>query len=71
MNLNGSEWCIVMACDGLWDVLDEKAVGNILKAHIAKGEKLSSVSEVLVAEALRLGSTDNVSVILIDLVDIN
>jgi serine/threonine protein phosphatase PrpC len=71
LNLTGSELCIIMACDGLWDVLDERSVGILLKSHTAKGEKLSTLSEMLVNEALRLGSTDNVSVVIIDLVDIN
>ncbi|KAH7818308.1 putative Protein phosphatase 2C [Monocercomonoides exilis] len=53
---------IVVACDGLWDVVsDETAAGFISSA---KGN-CQSIAENLVKYALDLGSTDNISVMVV------
>ena len=50
---------IILACDGLWDVFkDQEAVDFVL----ARLEERDQVSKYLVAEALKRGSTDNITV---------
>ena len=50
---------IILACDGLWDVFkDQEAVDFVL----ARIEERDQVSKYLVAEALKRGSTDNITV---------
>lgn len=65
--LQGDEEYIVLACDGLWDVMDNDSLRKFINKYLAKnGRKTQGLSEALVNEALRLGSTDNVSVIFIE-----
>lgn len=52
---------IVIACDGLWDVMNNFDVINFVKKNKAK----SKMAKLLANEALKRGSTDNVSVIFI------
>jgi len=50
---------IIVGCDGLWDVIqDQEAVDFVLK-RIAEKEL---VAKYLVEEALKRGSTDNITV---------
>lgn len=54
---------LILACDGVWDVMtDEDAVGLISKV-----EDPQKASEIFKNEALRRGSTDNISVMVVDL----
>jgi serine/threonine protein phosphatase PrpC len=51
---------LLLACDGLWDVIqDQEAVDLALSFN---GEK-EDAAQFLVEEAMRRGSTDNISVI--------
>lgn len=51
---------VILACDGLWDVFsDQEAIDMVLKTK----EGTSDVSKVLVDEAIRRGSTDNITVV--------
>lgn len=53
---------LILACDGVWDVIsDEEAVDLI--AEVKDSQR---ASEILKNEALRRGSTDNISVMIID-----
>jgi serine/threonine protein phosphatase PrpC len=54
---------IVMACDGLWDVINN----NELYALLIKHKKNQNLGAVLAEEALRRGSTDNISVIVLEM----
>ena len=48
-----------MACDGLWDVIeDQEAVDFVLE----RIEEKELVAKYLVEEALKRGSTDNITV---------
>jgi len=63
LSLDDSLLFIILACDGLWDVLsDDDAVKIVQNA----ADPLKAASR-LVEESLRRGSTDNVSVIVIEL----
>ena len=66
-DLTGDEEYIVLACDGLWDVFTPAQVRKFVKKFMSKnGKHTKGMSEALVVEALRLGSTDNVSVVFIE-----
>jgi serine/threonine protein phosphatase PrpC len=55
-----------MACDGLWDVLSSNAVvKQVLKFEAVHGQQATKCSEHLAQLAFNLGSTDNISVIVI------
>lgn len=51
---------VILACDGLWDVIqDQQAVDFVLKYQ----EDKENISQHLINEALRRGSTDNITVV--------
>jgi serine/threonine protein phosphatase PrpC len=51
---------IIVACDGLFDVMSDQEACDLVYAY--KGER-TEVAEVLVQEALRRGTTDNLTVV--------
>jgi serine/threonine protein phosphatase PrpC len=55
---------IVMACDGLWDVIDNKELFPLLESY--KKENSKNLAANLAQEALKKGSYDNVSIIVIE-----
>lgn len=62
--LTGQEDFIVLACDGLWDVMDAKDVGEFVREY-RKTQGTAGVAKALTNEALELKSGDNVSVIVV------
>ncbi|ANB50706.1 putative protein phosphatase 2c [Powai lake megavirus] len=76
---------IVMACDGVWDVLENHEVINFIKDHKEKNNiefydipgkypsqevyKSKNIARKLASYAIAKGSTDNVSVIIIFLIN--
>ncbi len=63
---------LVVACDGLWDVMEDQEVVDFIRKyiHAQKGDddddyklKQSYVASLVVKEALKRGSTDNITVI--------
>mmetsp|Transcript_13021 Transcript_13021/g.20101 ORF Transcript_13021/g.20101 Transcript_13021/m.20101 type:complete len:388 (+) Transcript_13021:80-1243(+) len=56
---------LIVACDGLWDVMEDDEAVDAVRAHVAKNGMASrtDVASVLVDEALERGSTDNVTVV--------
>ena len=67
MELTGDEEFLVVACDGLWDVMTSVEVRKFVKKFMSKhGKRTTGISEALVDEALRKGSTDNVSVVFVE-----
>ncbi|KAF0725811.1 hypothetical protein Ae201684P_018562 [Aphanomyces euteiches] len=63
--LDESDQFIVMATDGLWDVLTNEAVGSFLRANTGS-MSLHDVASKLVHLAVEMGSTDNVTVVIVD-----
>ena len=61
---------IVIATDGLWDVLSNQTVAQI-SCNVAKRSQrgVQEVAEALAQDAYAKGSTDNISVIVLDLRD--
>ena len=63
---------LILACDGLWDVMTEQEVANFV-FKFANGKDTSSslflaeLSDEIVQEAMQLGSRDNISVITVKL----
>jgi protein phosphatase PTC1 len=63
--LDASSEFIILACDGVWDVLsDEEAVAMV---RAQKDKDLLPTSRVLVDEAIRRGSSDNITCLVIHL----
>lgn len=64
--LDGSEDYLVVACDGLWDVLNGEEVVECVKSHLAKPQaKRHTVAESLVNLAKSEGSGDNITAIVV------
>eukprot|EP01128_Nolandella_sp_AFSM9_P002158 TRINITY_DN12546_c0_g1_i1.p1 TRINITY_DN12546_c0_g1~~TRINITY_DN12546_c0_g1_i1.p1 ORF type:complete len:299 (+),score=44.70 TRINITY_DN12546_c0_g1_i1:52-897(+) len=55
----------IVACDGLWDVINNQLAVRFVSRRLGEGGKLNTVAKELVKLALDKGSTDNVSVILV------
>ncbi|XP_033748812.1 protein phosphatase 1F-like [Pecten maximus] len=70
VSLDGTEDYIVLACDGLWDILTPNAVPKLVYDYLqeSKGDK-SGVAQKLVTWAKENGSTDNITVIVVFLRD--
>ena len=62
--LQGKASQLIMGCDGLWDVFTPEEAAK--EAARASGQK-KTVAQHLVDEAIARGSSDNVSVIVVDL----
>eukprot|EP01041_Mallomonas_annulata_P012140 gene12140-25478_t len=59
---------LIMACDGLWDVISSTAAVNFVRKRFIDPEcNILSVAESVVNLALKKGSSDNVSVIVVKL----
>ena len=56
---------IVVACDGLWDVLSSQDVVDYVSARINAGDSAHKAAVSLVDEAFTKGSTDNISCIVV------
>lgn len=56
---------VVLACDGLWDFVDEASVINIAQDGFDRGLNADQVAGELVREAIDRKSTDNVSVMVV------
>lgn len=60
---------IVMACDGLWDIVESENIGNVIK-KIIETTNTDNIAVELANYALLKGSTDNVSVIVIEILNL-
>ena len=54
-----------MACDGLWDVIENNNLYKLLETF--KKNKIKNLAAELASVALLKGSTDNISIIVIEL----
>ena len=71
-NNNDNNDCIVLASDGLWDVMTNEQIQSFLHTTLQQKDQQTSstitkqrMAKSLVKEALRLGSTDNITIIII------
>jgi len=56
---------MVLACDGLWDVMTNEQVAQFVRKRLLKGIRAQKVCESLVKHAYKIGSTDNISVVIV------
>eukprot|EP00804_Cyclotella_cryptica_P003889 CCRYP_015747-RA/>CCRYP_015747-RA protein AED:0.30 eAED:0.30 QI:0/-1/0/1/-1/1/1/0/362 len=59
---------LVVACDGLWDVMEDQEVVDLVRKFVGNStsgisQKQEKAAQFLIDEALRRGSTDNITVI--------
>ena len=63
-NLNKNDKFIIFACDGLWDVLSNKASISYVNSLLKKNYK-GNYAEKLAEKAIKEGSTDNVTTVIL------
>jgi serine/threonine protein phosphatase PrpC len=56
---------VIVATDGLWDVMDSDDAVNYVKLSLKAGLSKNKIADVMVQEAMRLGTYDNVTVVII------
>jgi protein phosphatase PTC1 len=57
---------LIVACDGLWDVLSDQACCDYVTAKLNRGDcNPNLIAEELIDLAIREGSADNISVIIV------
>lgn len=56
---------LILACDGLWDVMNHDAAAKFASSKLAEGKHAKDIAADLVAEALRLKTEDNVTVLVV------
>ncbi|XP_077996031.1 protein phosphatase 1F-like [Glandiceps talaboti] len=64
-HLDGDEECIILACDGLWDVLQPEEVCSTIKQYIDSGSDLTTITHKLVVMAKEAGSNDNITALVV------
>lgn len=67
--MNDMDQYLIIASDGMWDVLSNKEVANVCTSTSASNMKASTIAEELVAAALSRGSMDNTTCICVKLSD--
>jgi serine/threonine protein phosphatase PrpC len=68
MTLTSEDEFMILASDGLWDVINSIDAVKIVHEKFLKGKSSSQVAEELCELALRLGSSDNVTIVIIQFV---
>ena len=63
--LTGDEDFLILACDGLWDVVKPGEAVDLVVQFVAEGGDKSSVAKLLVDSAKSGGSNDNISVVVV------
>jgi protein phosphatase 2C family protein 2/3 len=56
---------MIFACDGLWDVINHQTAAEIVHRFCQEGKSPQEVAQLLVQEALRKRTEDNVTVIVV------
>lgn len=56
---------VVIACDGLWDVVADDEVVAIIRHELSKNKDPIIIAKELCALALKLGSEDNVTIVIV------
>lgn len=63
--LNSSHKFLILACDGLWDVMKHEEAADFVHKHRAQGKSANEVAKALVREALNKRTEDNVTIVLV------
>lgn len=61
--LNPKDKYLVLGCDGVWDVMDNQDVINLLKAN----KKKTNLAKLIAEKAYEIGSTDNITVVVYEM----
>lgn len=67
VTLEDGDAFLIIGCDGLWDVINYADAVTFCLGHLEKGATSQAISHALVQEALSRGSTDNVTVMFVQL----
>lgn len=67
--LSHKDTALILGCDGLWDVVSDQKAVQIVNAQFERNTSAHAVAKKLVRTALALGSTDNISVVVVKLID--
>ena len=67
MSLHEQDEFVVVASDGLWDVMDSQDAVTLARNDLRKGHHPQQVAERLAGLAVKRHTADNVAVILVDL----
>jgi len=65
LTLKDTDEFLIIACDGLWDVVDYQKAVDIASEHFAQGKSSQEVSKILANHALNSSSMDNISVVVV------
>ncbi|MDR3646283.1 MAG: PP2C family protein-serine/threonine phosphatase [Candidatus Babeliales bacterium] len=60
---------IILASDGIWDVITSQNAVDLVNNQLSKNMNLNDIAKYLISVALRAGSKDNLTVIIIKLPD--
>ncbi len=66
-NLDAHDEFLVLASDGLWDVLNNAQVAQLLQELDRQKSDFMDMARELCVEALMRGSQDNITVVVVDL----
>jgi len=64
-NLNGEDEFLIMACDGIWDVMSNEDAVKFVRKKLKETDEVAKICESLIDRCLDLGSKDNMSVIIV------
>jgi protein phosphatase 2C family protein 2/3 len=66
VTIAGNELFCVLACDGLYDVMDDQQVAEwVHERLVSTNDDLNTIADRLANHAVEIGSTDNVSVLVV------
>ena len=65
IELDGTEDYIILACDGIWDVIRPSKVPQLVYAHLTGGGSKEMVAKSLIDHAKAEGSSDNMTAIVV------
>lgn len=63
--LTGKEDYLVVACDGIWDVVDDQELVECIGKHLSKGNERHTSAKALIEFARSEGSGDNMTAIIV------
>lgn len=63
--IDGASEFLIIACDGVWDVLEDQAAVDVVRQCAASEQKKKLAGKALVQASLAAGSTDNVTAMVV------